>query len=83
MKKFTSNLSLNYQCMRFSSETGPNKEVKPYLLSSLNFVYEPDASSELSLAINNVLSRRDRTSNSSSDYYTEPATFMFNYTYKF
>lgn len=82
-KKFKSNLNFTYMCSRYQSQSGPNEPVKPYLLSTMNFIYAPDDNNELNLNIDNLLSRRDRTSNSSSDYYCAPMTVMFNYTYKF
>ncbi|WP_290656851.1 TonB-dependent receptor [Anaerovibrio sp.] len=82
-KKFKSNLNFTYMCSRYQSQSNPNQPVKPYLLSSLNFIYTPDNRNELSLMIDNLLSRRDRTSNSSSDYYCAPMTVMLNFTYKF
>ena len=82
-KKFKSSLNFTYMCSRYQSQSNPNQPVKPYLLSSLNFIYTPDNRNELSLMIDNLLSRRDRTSNSSSDYYCAPMTVMLNFTYKF
>ncbi|WP_297966603.1 TonB-dependent siderophore receptor [uncultured Anaerovibrio sp.] len=81
--KFKSNLNFSYMCSRYQSQSGPNEPVKPYLLTTWNFIYTPDEHSELNLNIENLLNRRDRTSNSSSDYYCAPTTFMLNYTYKF
>lgn len=82
-KKFKTNLNFTYMCSRYQSQSGPNEAVKPYLLSNWNFIYTPDEHSEFNLNIENVLNRRDRTSNSSSDYFCAPTTFMLNYTYKF
>ena len=82
-KKFKTNLNFTYMCSRYQSQSKQNQPVKPYLLSSLNFIYTPDNRNELSLMIDNLLSRRDRTSNSSSDYYCAPMTVMLNFTYKF
>ena len=82
-KKFKTNLNLTYMCSRYQSQSAPNEAVKPYLLSNWNFIYTPDEHSEFNLNIENVLNRRDRTSNSSSDYFCAPTTFMLNYTYKF
>ena len=82
-KKFKTNLNLTYMCSRYQSQSGPNEAVKPYLLSNWNFIYTPDEHIEFNLNIENVLNRRDRTSNSSSDYFCAPTTFMLNYTYKF
>ena len=82
-KKFKSNLNFTYMAGRYQSQSQVNEPVKPYLLSSLNFIYTPDNHNELSLMIDNLLSRRDRTSNSSSDYYCAPLTVMLNFNYKF
>ena len=82
-KKFKTNLNFTYMCSRYQSQSAPNEAVKPYLLSNWNFIYTPDEHSEFNLNIENVLNRRDRTSNSSSDYFCAPTTFMLNYTYKF
>lgn len=81
--KFKTNLNFSYMCSRYQSQSGPNLPVKPYLLTTWNFIYTPDEHSEFNLNIENLLNRRDRTSNSSSDYYCAPTTFMLNYTYKF
>ena len=83
LNKFKTNLNFTYMCSRYTSESGPNKPVKPYLLTTWNFIYTPDEHSEFNLNIDNLLDRRDRTSNSSSDYFCLPTTFMLNYTYKF
>jgi iron complex outermembrane receptor protein len=82
-KKFKADLNLSYMCSRYQSQSNPNEPVKPYLLSSLNFIYTPDKNNEFNLFIDNLLDRRDRTSNSSSNYFCLPTTFMMNYTYKF
>jgi len=82
-KKFKTNLNFSYMCSRRQSQSKPNEPVKPYLLSTWNFIYTPDEHTELNLNIENVLNRRDRTSNSSSDYYCLPTTYMLNFTYKF
>ncbi|MCR5177092.1 MAG: TonB-dependent receptor [Anaerovibrio sp.] len=83
LNKFKSNLSFSYMCSRYQSQSQPNEPLKPYLLSSMNFIYTPDKHNELNLNIENLLSRRDRVSNSSSNYYCGPMTIMLNYTYKF
>lgn len=83
INKFKTNFNFTYMCSRYQSQSGPNEPVKPYFLTTWNFIYAPDKNNEFNLNIENVLNRRDRTSNSSSDYFCLPTTFMMNYTYKF
>lgn len=83
LNKFKTNFNFTYMCSRYQSQSNPNEPIKPYLLTTWNFIYTPDEHNEFNLNIENVLNRRDRTSNSSSDYFCLPTTFMLNYTYKF
>lgn len=83
VSKLTAGMNLSYMSNRYQSQSKQNQPVKPYFITSMNLVYAPDKTNEFSIAVDNLLSRRDRTSNSSSDYFCTPTTIMFNYTYKF
>ena len=56
---------------------------KPYLLTTLTASYAPDAMSEFTLTIDNLLDRHDNTSYSSATYYNAPINYMLSYTQKF
>ena len=56
---------------------------KPYLLTTLVLGYTPDAWSEISLKVDNLLNRRDNLMHASSDYYTPGINYLLSYTQKF
>ncbi|MBF1682014.1 TonB-dependent siderophore receptor [uncultured Selenomonas sp.] len=82
--KWTSDLSASYLGSRVQTPSGAHSTpVRPYLLTSWNTIYRPDAHSEISLAIDNLLDREDVLSHSSASYWATPANYMLNYTYRF
>nr|WP_269318810.1 TonB-dependent receptor [Anaerovibrio lipolyticus] len=82
--KFTTNFNASYLADRvMCPSTSHSYPTKPYLLTSMNFLYSPDKNSEISLEIDNVLNRHDNVMHTSSDYYTPPTNFMLSYNYKF
>ena len=56
---------------------------KPYLLTGFTAKYSPNAESDITLSIDNLLSRRDVISHSSSEYYASPFNYLVSYSYKF
>ena len=82
--KWTSALSGSYLAGRVHSSARESAyAVKPYFITQWNTSYAPDETSEISLAVQNVLRRHDSTTHTSSDYYTMPASYMLRYSYKF
>ena len=82
--KWTSALSASYLGNRVQTPSGSHSTpVRPYLLTSWNTTYRPDAHSEISLAIDNLLDREDVLSHSSASYWATPANYILNYTYRF
>lgn len=82
--KWTSALMGSYLCNRVQTPSSSHSyAAKPYFMTSWNTTYCPDAASEISLTIDNVLDRRDNYSHSSSNYYCAPINYMLSYTYKF
>ena len=82
--KWTSTLNGSYLSYRVQTPSQARSyNVKPYLLTTWNTIYRPDAQQEITLTIRNVLDRHDIISHSASRYYGAPASYMLNYTYKF
>lgn len=81
---WTMSLTANYLADRvLTPSTGPSKETKPYLLTTLNINYVLDAANELNLSVDNVLDRRDNVNHTSSAYYSAPVNFLLSYKHKF
>lgn len=82
--KFQSNLTASYLCGRvITPSTGLEERVKPYFLTTWNFIYSPTKDFDITLTIDNVLDRHDNTMHSSSKYYAAPTSCMLGLTYKF
>lgn len=82
--KWTANLTANYLAERvLTTNTKGVAETKPYLLTTFNFKYTPDKTSEFALSMDNILDREDNVNHSSSYYYSTPFTYLLSYTYKF
>lgn len=82
--KFKSNLTASYLCNRYGTpSTGAPEAIKPYLITTWNFIYSPTKDSDITLTIDNVLDRHDNTMHASSKYYLAPTTAMLSYTHKF
>ena len=84
--KFNSTLSASYLANRFgvNSTTNVAERMKPFLLTTWNFVYAPNKDSEFALTIDNVLDRKDIVNHSAtSHYYNHPTSVMLSYTHKF
>ena len=82
--KWTSSLTASYLANRVMSPTsGHSYRTKPYLLTTWNTSYAPDAHSEISLRIDNVLDREDITMHSGARYYVAPINYLLRYSYNF
>lgn len=82
--KWNANLSGSYLAGRVASPSASDSyEMKPYFLTTLNAIYSLDKQSDITLTIDNVLSRSDNMSHSGSTYYSTPCNFLLSYTYKF
>lgn len=81
---WTLGLTANYLADRvLTPSTGPSKETKPYLLTTLNVNYALDEANEINLSVDNVLDRRDNVNHTSSAYYSAPVNFLLSYKHKF
>ena len=82
--KWTSSLTASYLAGRVQLPSSkPAYHTKPYLLTTWNTSYAPDANSEISLRIDNVLNRDDITSHAGTEYYTPPINYLLSYSYRF
>ena len=82
--KWTTAFNFTYLADRVMSPTSAHSyDQKPYLLTTFTAKYAPNAVSDITLTIDNVLSRRDVTSHTSSDYYATPINYLISYRYKF
>ncbi len=82
--KWSTALNFTYLADRVMSPSSSHSyEQKPYLLTTFTAKYAPNAESDITLTIDNVLSRRDVTSHTSSDYYATPFNYLISYRYKF
>ena len=82
--KWTSSLTASYLAGRVQLPSSkPAYRTKPYLLTTWNTSYAPDANSEISLRIDNVLNRDDITSHAGTEYYTAPINYLLSYNYRF
>lgn len=83
-EKWTTALNFSYLADRVQSPLAAHSHsVKPYLLTSMTVKYSPNKSSDIMLAIDNLLNRKDIVSHTSSDYYATPRNFILSYRYKF
>lgn len=83
-EKWTTALNFSYLADRVQSPTAAHSHsVKPYLLTSMTVKYSPNKSSDIMLAIDNLLNRKDIVSHTTSDYYATPRNFILSYRYKF
>ena len=83
-EKWTTALNFSYLADRVQSPTAAHSHsVKPYLLTSMTVKYSPNKSSDIMLAIDNLLNRKDIVSHITSDYYATPRNFILSYRYKF
>lgn len=83
-EKWTTALNFSYLADRVQSPLAAHSHsVKPYLLTSMTVKYAPNKSSDIMLAIDNLLNRKDIVSHTTSDYYATPRNFILSYRYKF
>ena len=83
-EKWTTALNFSYLADRVQSPLAAHSHsVKPYLLTSMTVKYSPNKSSDIMLAIANLLNRKDIVSHTTSDYYATPRNFILSYRYKF
>ena len=83
-EKWTTALNFSYLADRVQSPLAAHSHsVKPYLLTSMTVKYSPNKSSDIMLAIDNLLNRKDIVSHATSDYYATPRNFILSYRYKF
>lgn len=83
-EKWTTALNFSYLADRVQSPLAAHSHsVKPYLLTSMTVKYSPNKSSDIMLAIDNLLNRKDIVSHTTSDYYATPRNFILSYCYKF
>ena len=83
-EKWTTALNFSYLADRVQSPLAAHSHsVKPYLLTSMTVKYSPNKSSDIMLAIDNLLNRKDIVSHITSDYYATPRNFILSYRYKF
>lgn len=83
-EKWTTALNFSYLADRVQSPLAAySHSVKPYLLTSMTVKYSPNKSSDIMLAIDNLLNRKDIVSHTTSDYYATPRNFILSYRYKF
>ena len=83
-EKWTTALNFSYLADRVQSPLDAHSHsVKPYLLTSMTVKYSPNKSSDIMLAIDNLLNRKDIVSHTTSDYYATPRNFILSYRYKF
>lgn len=83
-EKWTTALNFSYLADRVQSPlAAQSHSVKPYLLTSMTVKYSPNKSSDIMLAIDNLLNRKDIVSHTTSDYYATPRNFILSYRYKF
>ncbi len=86
--KFASALSANYIGLRSDGTTDGATRLKPALYTDLHFSYTPEENQKAFLHINNLLNRKDYTTNNGPDretygYYTTGINFMVGYEYTF
>lgn len=86
--KFASALSANYIGLRSNGTTDGDTRLKPALYTDLHFSYAPEKNQKAFLHINNLLDRKDYTTNNGPDrdtygYYTMGINFMVGYEYNF
>lgn len=83
-EKWTTALNFSYLADRVQSPLAAHSHsVKPYLLTSMTVKYSPNKSSDIMLAIDNLLNRKDIVSHTTADYYATPRNFILSYRYKF
>lgn len=83
-EKWTTALNFSYLADRVQSPLAAHSHsVKPYLLTSMTVKYSPNKFSDIMLAIDNLLNRKDIVSHTTSDYYATPRNFILSYRYKF
>lgn len=83
-EKWTTALNFSYLADRVQSPSAAHSHsVKPYLLTSMTVKYSPNKSSDIMLAIDNLLNRKDIVSHTTSNYYATPRNFILSYRYKF
>lgn len=83
-EKWTTALNFSYLADRVQSPLAAHSHsVKPYLLTSMTVKYSPNKSSDIMLAIDNLLNRKDIVSHTTGDYYATPRNFILSYRYKF
>lgn len=83
-EKWTTALNFSYLADRVQSPLAAHSHsVKPYLLTSMTVKYSPNKSSDIMLAIDNLLNHKDIVSHTTSDYYATPRNFILSYRYKF
>lgn len=83
-EKWTTALNFSYLADRVQAPLAAHSHsVKPYLLTSMTVKYSPNKSSDIMLAIDNLLNRKDIVSHTTSDYYATPRNFILSYRYKF
>ncbi len=84
LNKFRANINASFLGNRVQTpSTEHSFDTKNWLLTSLAATYSPTKNSDINLTIDNLLSREDVISHSSSTYYATPINFLLSYTYKF
>lgn len=82
--KMKAALTFSYLADRVQAPSNEHSfQTKPYLLTTLTLGYSPDAWSEISLKVDNLLNRHDNTMHSSSAWYTPGINYLLSYTQKF
>ncbi|WP_231036159.1 TonB-dependent receptor plug domain-containing protein [Pectinatus sottacetonis] len=84
-RKLNSTISASYLCDRVEAlDNEHSTKVKPYLLTTWNTIYQPDANNEIALTIDNLLDRRDNVMQSSTNYnIITPVNYLLTFTHKF
>lgn len=86
LDKFTASLNGNYVGDRTSTRfnlSKPERHLKSQFFTDLHLTYEPEKIQRIFVHVNNLLDRRDITSNSTSNFYTLDRNFVVGYEYDF
>lgn len=82
--KWSASLQGTYMAKRVGAPSSAKSfKIKPYFLTSLTTTYNADGQNSVTLALDNLLGRKDNLSHSGSEYYSTPFNFMLSYAYKF
>ena len=78
-KKFSASLDANFVGNRTRQNNAQPAHVKPQLFTNLHLTYQPKTNHKFYFHLNNILDRRDITSNSSSNFYSLGCNYMVGY----